>query len=234
MLVFQHVSFESPGRIKDFLVKRGSAITTVKFFESFSLLDVELFDLLIIMGGPMGVYEENRYSWLKDEKKFIEKFIDSGKKVLGVCFGAQLIAEVLGAKIFRMSGREIGWFPVELTAEGISHPFFKEFPGKFEAFHWHGDTFSLPSGALHFARSEGCENQGFIYDNRVVAFQFHLETTPELVEELIKFSGDDLKGGGKYVQEPDEMRHGNFRELNELLFRFLENYFDFFSASEKG
>jgi GMP synthase-like glutamine amidotransferase len=173
----QHAAFENLAAIEPWARTRGHRLSATRFHENESLPRMDVFDWLIVLGGPMNVYEEDKYSWLADEKRFIEKAVRQEKRVLGICLGAQLIATVLGAQVRRNPEREIGW---------------------------HGDTFDLPTGAVHVARSEGCDHQAFVYTDRVAALQFHLETTCESVEKLISHGAGDMMEG-KFVQKPDEM-----------------------------
>ncbi len=179
------------------------------------------FDLLIVMGGPMNVYETEKYFWLTQEKRFIEKAINDGKKVLGICLGAQLIADVLGAKVSQNEFKEIGWFPVELTNDCAA---FQTLPSQFKALHWHGDTFDLPRGAVHLARSKACENQAFVYDEKVLSLQFHLEATQQSVQQIIENCGDELVDG-KYIQTPKDIlaKHEYFVQGNQMMWRILDN-----------
>jgi len=183
---------------------------------------MDLFDWLIILGGPMNVYEEDRYPWLADEKRFIEKAVRQEKRVLGICLGAQLIADVLGARVKRNRDKEIGWFPVLQIETGPRSNLFEYLPGTFLTFHWHGDTFDLPAGAILAARSEGCDHQAFVYGDRVVGLQFHLETTREGVEKLLRNCSADMTEG-KFVQKPDVMLEDNqrFNDLHRLMEIFL-------------
>ncbi|CAD7767077.1 MAG: Glutamine amidotransferase class-I [Candidatus Argoarchaeum ethanivorans] len=173
---------------------------------SFPLPEPEEFDWLIVMGGPMNIYEEDRFAWLAIEKIFIRDAINSGKIVLGVCLGAQLIASVLGAKIYKSQYPEIGWFDVRLTDEAQESQVFRQFPKRFTAFHWHGDMFDLPPGATWIAESDACRNQAFEYGGRgrVIGLQFHLDTTLESIRRLVEHCGDELISG-KYVQSRDEL-----------------------------
>ncbi|MDQ7055614.1 MAG: type 1 glutamine amidotransferase [Persephonella sp.] len=160
----QHVHFETPANIFRWAEKKNYTISGTKLFLGEKLPPLEQFDFLIVMGGPMGVYDEDKFPWLTQEKKFIEQCIKADKKILGICLGAQLIADVLGARVYKNSHKEIGWFPVYLTEEGKKSQSFKGFPREFTAFHWHGDTFEVPKGAVHTAFSEGCKNQSFEYN----------------------------------------------------------------------
>ncbi|MBW7477113.1 type 1 glutamine amidotransferase [Paenibacillus oenotherae] len=177
-------------------------------------------DLLIILGGPMSVYQESLYPWLAEEKRFVEQAILRGKKVLGICLGAQMLAELLGGRVYRHTCKEIGWHRILRTGE--EHPWFKEIPANFHSFQWHGDTFDLPQGARRLAWSDGCANQAFAYDARIVGLQFHLETTPACIEEMLAQWAGEL-GAGPYIQTADEIRRGmgrsseSFRLLHSIM-----------------
>ena len=201
---FQHVPFEGLGSIGIWAEKAGCRITGTRFYEEPSLPDTDNFDWLVIMGGPMGVHDTERYPWLAWEKEVIYQSLERGKVVLGICLGAQLIAEVLGAEVYPNAQREIGWFPVQKTIPSGRSPLGDVFPDRFGAFHWHGDTFALPEDAVHLAHSQACENQGFIYDERVVALQFHLETRSSDLRRLIDNCRDELDEG-PYIQTPEQM-----------------------------
>jgi len=193
----QHVPFEGPGNIEPWLRTAGYEITATRFYESAQLPDPEKVDLLITMGGPMCVNDEIDYPWLVAEKQLIRNCIKAGNSVLGICLGSQLIASALGARVYRNHEKEIGWFPVQ----GIPSPdqLIFQFPASVEVFHWHGDTFDLPPGAVHTARSEGCENQAFQIGKSVIGLQFHPETTDGSLREMISHSGTELKPS-KYIQ----------------------------------
>jgi len=170
------------------------------------------------MGGPMNIYEEDIYPWLAAEKKFIDQTMNMGGRVLGICLGAQLLADVLGARVYKGKYKEIGWFPVETTAAATASSVFSDFPESIMAFHWHGDTFDIPRGAQHIARSAACENQAFIYDERVVGLQFHLETTPESAGQLLANCGNELVSG-PYIQDAETMLadRQRFEVINGLM-----------------
>ncbi len=193
----QHVPFEGPGSIGPWLKSAGYKISSTNLYESTSLPNPDLLDLLVIMGGPMSVNDEDRYPWLRTEKQFIKQAIDAGKAVLGVCLGAQLIASALGESVYPNRRKEIGWFPVQGIAPAGKSIF--KFPSSVEVFHWHGETFDLPEGATLLARSEACENQAFQFGRRVIGLQFHLETTPESARAIVRNCREDLLPS-KYVQ----------------------------------
>lgn len=221
--VFQHVAFEGLGAIEPWLAARDAQIGWTRFFEDPRIPALDSYDWLIVMGGPMSVNDESALPWLRDEKRAIAAAIDAGKTVLGVCLGAQLIASALGAKVTPGREREIGWFPIERVADPAAHSIARAFPARAEVFHWHGETFELPPGALHLARSEACEMQAFALGPRVVALQFHLETTPDGVAALVHHCPEDLRAG-RYVQSSDEMLRdtARFTRLHEILEALLD------------
>ncbi len=222
----QHVPFESPANILNWAKERGHSITGTHLYKNQPFPDFSSFDMLVVMGGPMGVYDENKYSFLKREKVFIENAINLGKKVLGVCLGAQLIADVLGAKVYKNKYKEIGWFPVNLTEEGKQSDIFKNLPNEFTPFHWHGDTFDLPRGAKRTAYNEATQNQAFEIDGKIIGLQFHLETTKESAKELIENSQEELKEKGKYIQSLEEMlsKDDYFTLIKYQLYQLLDNF----------
>ena len=219
--ILQHVPFEGIGGMGSWLDSRDAVLGYTRFYESAKLPDVRGLDLVIIMGGPMNVLDERAHPWLMAEKMFVREAIDRGVAVLGVCLGAQIIADVMNARIFPNEFKEVGRLPIE-AIKGIEDTFV--FPERMMAFHWHGDTFDLPDGALHLARSEGCENQAFQLGKNVIGFQFYLETTMETTELMIENCPDDF-ANGRYVQSVDAMRKAtavNANLANRLVFAMLD------------
>lgn len=144
----QHVPFEGPAGIVKWARKKGHKLTGTHLYNYEVLPHIDEFDFLVVMGGPMNIYEEGDYPWLKYEKQFIKDAIKNNKIVVGICLGAQLIADVLGGKVTKNSEREIGWLSVTFNSMASKYDFFKDFPKEFYVFQWHGDTFStLPEGA---------------------------------------------------------------------------------------
>jgi GMP synthase-like glutamine amidotransferase len=179
------------------------------------------------MGGPMNIDEEEKYPWLAKEKRFVEQAINQGRMVLGICLGAQLVAEVLGATVRANDHKEIGWFPVETTEQATNSDLFADFPRQVEVFHWHGDTFSLPEGAIHVLQSKGCQQQGFVYREQVIGLQFHLEITPASVQQLITHCGREIVPG-PYIDEPQAMllKTNRFSSANAVLCQLLDRIVD--------
>ena len=181
----QHVPFEGVGSIAAWALGRGFPLTGSRLFAGDLLPPLTAFDLLVVMGGPMSANDEMVHAWLNAEKRFIDQAIKAGKSVLGICLGAQLIASAAGARVYPNDHKEIGWFPVERTARASETAVGRILAQRTEVFHWHGETFDLPRGAVHLARSEGCLHQAFALGNRIVGLQYHLETTPASARALI-------------------------------------------------
>lgn len=203
----EHVPFEGPGAITRFAARRGHGLERTRIFAGDPLPALDDLDFLIVLGGPMSVHDQDRFPWLSAEKRFVRQAAEAGRRVLGICLGAQILAEVLGGTVTGNPRREIGWGQVRLTSEGRAAPCFEGFPAEFAAFHWHGETFSIPPGASRLAGSEACANQAFCQGSRLVGLQFHLETTAENMELLIENCADELVPG-PFVQSPEEMRAG--------------------------
>lgn len=198
--VLQHDPFEGIGNIAGWLDRRGAKVTTTRFFESDPLPDLDGIDLIIAMGGPMSVNDEESLPWLVAEKAFLREAIDRGIAVLGICLGAQLIASACGARVYPGLQREIGWFPIEAVKCGLdAFPF----PDNAKVLHWHGETFDLPAGAVHLARSAACEHQAFQIGKRVLGLQFHPEVTPASLATMLEHSREDLVGGAFVQTEMD-------------------------------
>jgi GMP synthase-like glutamine amidotransferase len=216
----QHVIFETPGLLTSWIRQRGHSLRMTYFFEesvqagdgdlrgdgdlpeTSVLPSVEAFDVLVIMGGPMSVHDEAEFPWLRSEKALIAAAVEAGKKILGICLGAQLVAEVMGGRVYRNPVKEIGFWPVRWTEEAIR--LFSHLDE--EVFHWHGETFDLPPGATLLASSEGCVNQAFRVGENVLALQFHPEVTPGIIDDMIRLEGHELEEEGPYIGKEEEMR----------------------------
>jgi GMP synthase-like glutamine amidotransferase len=198
----QHVPFEHPAYLLKWAEKKNYTHSITKVYESHVFPFTETFDILVIMGGPMGAYEEDKYEWLKFEKQFIKEAIIAGKKVWGICLGCQLIADILGAGVYPHKQKEIGWWPVKKTKD---HPLTKALPDEFVTFHWHGDTYDLPADAIRLFESEACAQQGFLYKNNVAGVQFHPEVEEDLLNSLTIHDRAELVSA-KYIQTEDEMK----------------------------
>lgn len=218
-----HVPFEGLAAIETYMRENGHALSATRLYAGDPLPAMDSFDWLVVMGGPMGIYDEDDYPWLTAEKRCIRKAIEAGKIVLGICLGAQLIADVLGARVFFSGHREIGWFEIKRAPEADATWLAAVFPEQAEVFHWHGDTFDIPDGAVRLAGSVACRNQGFLYQDRVVALQFHLETTPDSAAALMENCANELDGT-EFVQSATEILADpeRFERLNSILFDLLK------------
>jgi GMP synthase-like glutamine amidotransferase len=218
--VFQHVPFEDIGSMAPWLKARGAEVRYTRFFENPSFPDRKGLDLVIVMGGPMSVNDEMEFPWLRPEKQFLHDAIGHGVSVLGVCLGAQLIASALGCRVYRNRVKEIGWFPIEGTPAPATA--FR-FPPTCTVFHWHGETFDLPAGAVRLARSEVCENQAFQIKENVIGLQFHLETTRQSARVLVEHCSHELVPG-PYIQSAfqlDAVPDETYAEINGLMDQVL-------------
>ncbi|WP_297952842.1 type 1 glutamine amidotransferase [uncultured Desulfobulbus sp.] len=222
--VLQHVPFEGLGHIDSWIRRRGHRLTLSRLYEGAKLPDPEAFDRLVILGGPMNIHEEAAYPWLVEEKALIRAALAAGKSAVGICLGAQLLADGLGSRVYAGSHREIGWFPVRLTAAGQRTALTEGLPAVTTVFHWHGDTFDLPPGAVHLFESEACANQAFLLDNRILGLQFHLESTPETVQQLLTHCRDELIPG-PFIQGVAQIADTvpeRFARINNLLETLLD------------
>ena len=198
MSVLQHAEFEGPGEIASWAEKHGHTIKVHHLYRGDALPSPDDFELLVVLGGEMNVYEYRDWPWLKAEREFIASALDNGKRVVGICLGAQLIADALGSRVFQNPQYELGWLSITWTQEASA--LFNGLPPSAKVLHWHGDTFGLPDGATRLAASEGCPEQGFLIEGKCLALQFHMEVNPALVQEFVKGQGD--WPSGPYVQEP--------------------------------
>ncbi|HMO04259.1 MAG TPA: amidotransferase [Kiritimatiellia bacterium] len=196
--IFQHVAFEGIGSMLPWFEHHGATVRWTRWFDPEPQRpDWSGTDLLVIMGGPMSVHDEAVFPWLVEEKRLLHQYLATGKPALGICLGAQLIAQVSGARVYPNREREIGWWPIE-PVDALPGYRCSAMP----VFHWHGETFDLPPGAVYLARSAGCLHQAFALPGRVVGLQYHLETTPETAAELIRQAGHEMTPS-RYVQNAE-------------------------------
>jgi GMP synthase-like glutamine amidotransferase len=214
--ILQHVAFEGLGSMETWFRPRGHSLKYTRLYAGESpggaAAQEPPADWLIVMGGPMGVHDEAEFSWLAAEKRAIEAALKRGAALLGVCLGAQLLAHVLGAQVTRNPEKEIGWFPVDLAPEAAGAWPGKVFPSHFTPFHWHGDTFGIPAGAIPLASSAACRQQGFLYRENALGLQFHPEITADSLAGLLRHCGDELaiagSDQGRFVQDEAALRAG--------------------------
>jgi GMP synthase (glutamine-hydrolysing) len=195
VLIIKNIFTEGPGTIEEFLRKEDIQFKIIELDSGEIPSSLEKFSTLVIMGGPMAVYEMDKYPHLVSGSRIIREAINRGMSILGICLGCQMIAHCLGAEVYPGQKKEMGWYHIELTGDGLKdsfmrrlaiHPEVGDFWRKFKVFHWHGDTFDLPLDAVLLAKSELYKNQAFRYGNNIYGFQFHIEVTKDMILEWFK------------------------------------------------
>ncbi len=232
ILVFQHVAHEILGTLNPLLKGSGFRIRYVNFGrENYKIPELDNYDGLIVLGGPMGVNEVDKYPYLIPELKAIERAIEKEMPIFGICLGAQLIAKALGARVKKNKMKEIGWYDVMPTKEGVDDNLISQLSKTEKIFQWHGDTFDIPRCGVHLARSPRCENQAFKYGEKIYGFQFHLEVDKIMIERWLKNSVNveelsNLKG----IIYPEDIRKDTpiyidrLKELSNLVFsKYIKN-----------
>jgi GMP synthase (glutamine-hydrolysing) len=226
--ILMHESFEAPGAIETWAKEHGHTLSYTRFYRNDSLPQtVDNLDYLIVMGGPQSPATskaECPHFHARTEIEFISEAITKGKLLLGVCLGAQLIGEALGARFEHSPEREIGVFDLTLTPDGKKDPIFSTFPHVFPVGHWHGDMPGLTPAAAILATSKGCPRQVIRYSPRVYGFQCHFEFTPAAIEEMIKNNSNELVQYQSlpYIQNAASLRSHDYAPINRLLFKFLD------------
>lgn len=222
---FQHVPYESAGSIEDWCDEHGHQFVYTRLYQNEKPLPDSDYDWLIIMGGPMSVHDDHIFPWMKGEKEAIGQAIKAGKKILGICLGSQLIAQVLGAKVFKNPVEEIGWHNISFTDAALKIFSLGESKKQMKIFHWHGDTFSLAENTILLASSKACANQAYIFGNHTLAIQFHPEVKPENIDLMVQHGHEELTNG-KYVQSADEIvREQQYFEQSKLLMFHILDWF---------
>ena len=193
VLVLQHIAPETPGLVARELEACSLDLRFVRPFEG-EPVPRDLGDAagLLIMGGPMGVYEVDRYPYLADEMRLIEQALAAKTPILGICLGSQLLARVLGSSVIKGKRKEIGWHKLTLTADAFLDPLFKGLESSFIGLHWHGDIFDLPKAATSLASSELTQHQAFRYGTSAYGLLFHMEATREIIEGMVRSFPEEL------------------------------------------
>ena len=222
MHIFQHVPFEDEGIIGRWAVEQGCTVTRTRFFEDETPPHADEYDWLVVMGGPMGIHDEVLYPWLAVEKDVIREALFADRRILGICLGAQLLADCAGGRVEKNREREIGWFPVQRA--GGESPLLDGVPDRFDAFHWHGDRFFAPASGRLLAISDGCPAQIIQIGERALGFQFHLESTPERITALMEHCPEDM-AAGPFVRTRERIESDMVQceASNRIMRRVLEN-----------
>jgi GMP synthase-like glutamine amidotransferase len=195
VLILKNISSEGPGTLGDFLLQKGIP-HTIADLASEPVPSGDGFDSLVMMGGPMSVNDENEYPYLTAEMRLAEQFMNTGKRVFGVCLGAQLMAKAMGARVYAGSEKEIGWYDIELKETGLKDPLMARLAPEgrhCKVFQWHGETFDIPAGAERLAGSDLYPNQAFRYGGLAYAFQFHIEVGRQMIIDWMKNEPVDLE-----------------------------------------
>jgi GMP synthase (glutamine-hydrolysing) len=220
VLIIKNIEAEGPGTIEDFLREEGMPFVIVELGSGETPPPLEDFTALIVLGGPMGVYEMDRYPHLMTASRIMREALNRDMKVLGVCLGSQMLAHCLGAEVYPGPQKEIGWFHIELTGDGLKdplmrrlalHPRVGDFWRRFKVFHWHGDTFDLPAGSVRLAGSHLYENQAFRFGKNTYGFQFHMEVTRDMISDWFK----DMPDVEKMIEETEKIYDAFFRDSNK-------------------
>ena len=199
-LVLQHIAVEGPGRLASFLQQHGWELVTTALYAGERLpAEPQDYQAIIIMGGPMGVYDEADYAFLPAEQTFLQRALAQNVPMLGICLGSQLLAKALGARVYRNPCKEIGWYTVDLTPEGRTDPLFQRVSSPVPVFQWHGDAFELPAGAVALASSPQCTHQAFRYGERVYGLLFHLELVPAMIHSWLATFQEELASVQAYI-----------------------------------
>lgn len=234
--ILQHVPFEGPGYIADWIQEKGHTLTLTRFYDGDVLPNVEEIDALVILGGPMGIYDDHQYEWLHDEKVFIFDYLETKKPILGICLGSQLIAHILRTPIYKNREPEIGWFPIHFTDEA-KNTIFAGLNEPMTVLHWHGDAFDLPYGATLLASSDATKVQAYILDQHILGLLCHFEMRPENIKALLSNSAKDLNLPGSYVQKENQISiqiESACVQTQKALYQILDSFFAQVPLSTQG
>jgi GMP synthase (glutamine-hydrolysing) len=217
-----HAPTEERTVIQDWANSRKYAIKGTRSYAGEPLPSLSEFDFLIIKGGPQSLRELEKFPYLQKEIELVQQAIEQKKHVLGICLGAQIIGEALGAKTVKSPHTEIGVYPIEATAVAADDPLFSNFPSSFDAMHWHYDMASIAPGCVLLAKSAGCPHQAFRYQDHVYALQFHLELTKPLITRMVQNFQKDFPEG-EFTKKPTEILTADFSTINDRMYLALDH-----------
>jgi GMP synthase-like glutamine amidotransferase len=221
--VLQHAAHEGPGEIEVWAHQHGHQVAVTHLYSGDALPSRDSFDLLVVMGGEMNIYQYRQWPWLKPERELIEAVLAAGKPVIGICLGAQLIADALGSRVTQNAKIELGWQPITFTPE--ARAFLPDLPETATVLHWHEDTFELPEGATRLATSAACSEQGYVIPGKCLGLQFHMEVDANLAVQFVHSQG--IWPEGPYVQLPEDVidHAESFHDANrQILFTLLDRF----------
>lgn len=221
--ILQHAPKEEPGLISEWAAVNNREIRTIHVYRNEELPDPESIPSLILLGGTMNIYQHRDHPWLIPEKQMLARYVETGSSIFGICLGGQLLADVLGAKVTQNPVNEIGWFPVNFTSEARSY--FPHLPESLTVLHWHGDTFALPKDSIRLAESEGCAEQGFLWNQRILGLQFHPEASPASIAQP---ADRPVEEPSKFVQDISVRIAGYHRyssQVKTVFFALLDTLF---------
>ena len=218
VLVFQHDRYDDPGYLGEALLRRGARLTIIRLDEGEAIPDIKPYHILLVMGGTMNVYQEDKYPWLVEETQAIREAVESERAVLGVCLGGQLLAKALGAEVRLGAATEIGLTKITLTEAGKADALFRGLRD-IEAVEWHDDTFDIPNEGVVLACSESCAHQAFRFGPHAYGLQFHPEVSPMILAEWIKEAGESVDRSS--FQHAVERKAGVLEAQAE---RLIENF----------
>jgi GMP synthase (glutamine-hydrolysing) len=211
-VALRHVAFEDLGLLAPIMDRHGWDVSFCEAaVDDLAHRSIKDADLIIVLGGPIGVYETDAYPFLNDEIALLEYRLSRDLPTLGICLGSQLMAKALGSRVFKGPVKEIGWGTVALTTEGASSCLSALHDEEAVVLHWHGDSFDLPPGATRLASNPNYENQAFAYGRNALALQFHLEADPRQLEEWYVGHAVELAAAGVSVMDlrADTLKHKN-------------------------
>jgi GMP synthase-like glutamine amidotransferase len=226
VLIIKHIDFEGPGKIEDYFRDAARAVSLIDLSKGEYLTkDIKGVEAVVSLGGPMNVYEEGIFPFLKEENFFIKEALKKEIPFLGICLGAQLLAKACGAEVKKSPQKEVGWYKIKLTGAGVKDPFFKNLGAKLDVFQWHEDMFEVPENGLLLASSEGCPYQAFRVSKNAYGLQFHVEVTPEIVNSWIEAYAKDNSQDAKFAEIRSEFlkrRPAYELQARQLCANFLE------------
>lgn len=226
VLIVKHIDIEGPGTFGDFLTQKGVPYKIVELGAGEKLPSkLEGVKAVIVLGGPMNVYEEDKYPFLKAEDEFIREVLRQEIPYFGICLGSQLLAKAAGARVVRSPVKEIGWYHVSLTSDGKKDSLLTGFREDEEIYHWHGDMFEIPANGVLLASGSGCPHQAFRVGKNAYGFQFHMEVTDKSIKEWCdEYSATDLPGRKEHGAVMLEGYAKNKERFNRQAFRLYANF----------